>query len=103
MSVLDRKLRRELISSWGVILAITSIMAIGIAAYVALNSAYRNLSRAQADYYDQCRMADFTLQLKKVPLSDIACLLIADVEAQELSWFGVQEIAELTAALGMKG
>ena len=39
----------------------------------------------------------------QLPLADFACLLIADVEAQELSWFGVQEIAELTAALARKG
>lgn len=71
MSVLDRKLRRELLGSVGMILAITSIMAIGIAAYVALNSAYRNLTIAQRQYYNDCRMADFTLELKKVPVADL--------------------------------
>ena len=38
-----------------------------------------------------------------IALSDIACLLIADVEAQELSWFGIQEIDDLAAALQAKG
>ena len=71
MSVLDRKLRRELLGAIGMILAITSIMAIGISAYVALNSAYRNLTIAQRQYYNECRMADFTLELKKVPLADL--------------------------------
>ncbi|MBL8828723.1 MAG: FtsX-like permease family protein [Planctomycetaceae bacterium] len=74
MSVLDRKLRRELLGSVGMILAITSIMAIGIAAYVALNSAYRNLTIAQRHYYNECRMADFTLELKKVPVADLEAL-----------------------------
>jgi putative ABC transport system permease protein len=72
--VLDRKLVRELRSSWGVLLAISGIMAIGVAAYVALNSAYRNLSTAQRRYYADCRMADFTIELKKAPNADLAAL-----------------------------
>lgn len=74
MSVLDRKLRRELWGSKGVVLAIASIMAIGVSAYVALNSAYRNLTTAQQLYYTECRFADFSLELKKVPTSDLASL-----------------------------
>src|SRR5581483_1708932 len=74
VSVLDRKLVRELRSSWGVLLAISGIMAIGVAAYVALNSAYRNLSTAQRRYYADCRMADFTIELKKAPNADLATL-----------------------------
>ena len=38
-----------------------------------------------------------------VALADIECLMIADVDSQELSWFGIQEIAELEAALSAKG
>lgn len=38
-----------------------------------------------------------------VALSDIECLMIADVDSQELSWFGIQEIAELEVALAAKG
>lgn len=74
VSVLDRKLLRELRGSWGVLLAISGIMAIGVAAYVALNSAYRNLATAQRLYYSQCRMADFSLELKKVPNADLAAV-----------------------------
>lgn len=33
-------------------------------------------------------------------LSDFECLLSADVDSQEVSWFGVQELAELLQALG---
>ena len=36
-------------------------------------------------------------------LNDIECILIADVESQELSWFGIQELTELAAALAAKG
>jgi hypothetical protein len=38
-----------------------------------------------------------------VALADIECLMIADVDSQELSWFGIQEIAELEAAQSAKG
>jgi len=70
--VLDRKLLRELRSTGFVLAAVGSIMALGVAAYVALATAYYNLSTAQRLYYAQCRMADFTLDLKKAPLSEAA-------------------------------
>ena len=38
-----------------------------------------------------------------VNLEDIACFLIADVESQELSWFGIQEIDSLLQSLTSKG
>jgi len=34
-------------------------------------------------------------------LEDFACLLIADVENEELQWFGIQEMPELLETLGM--
>ena len=74
MSVLDIKILRELHGHWFVILAISSIMGIGVAAFVALNSAYRNLTIAQQQYYAQCRMADFSVELKKLPVADLALI-----------------------------
>jgi putative ABC transport system permease protein len=74
VTVLDRKLLRDLRHSGGLLLAITSIMAVGVACYVALGFAYRNLSRAQRQYYADCRMADFSLEVKKVPVSELAAI-----------------------------
>jgi putative ABC transport system permease protein len=71
VKALDRKLLREVRSSGGLLVAIASIIAIGTSAYVALGSAYNNLSSAQREYYAECRMADFSLELKKVPLADL--------------------------------
>ena len=68
MKVLDRKLLRELLASKGLILAITSLMAVGVMAFVYMRSAYANLNRAKDDYYRQCRMADFWIDVKKAPL-----------------------------------
>lgn len=74
MSVLDRKLRRELRASWLLLLAIISIIAVGVACMIAMGSAYFNLGEAQRRYYVQCRMADFSIELKKVPLAELAPL-----------------------------
>ena len=71
MSVLDRKLRRELRASWLLLSAITSIIVVGVACYVTMGSAYNNLTEAKRRYYRQCRMADFWIDLKKVPLAEL--------------------------------
>ncbi|MDZ7615356.1 MAG: hypothetical protein U1E05_00035 [Patescibacteria group bacterium] len=74
MSVLDRKLRRELRASWGMLLAIVSIIAVGVACFVAMGSSYGNLKRAKQTYYAQCRMPDFWMDVKKVPLAELDAL-----------------------------
>jgi len=74
VSVLDRKLRRELKASGGLLLAIVSIIAVGVACLVSMGSAYNNLGEAKRRYYTQCRMADFSIELKKVPLAEFAPL-----------------------------
>lgn len=74
MSVLDRKLRRELKASWLMLLAIISIIAVGVACYISMGSAYNNLNEAKQRYYVQSRMADFSIELKKVPLAELAPL-----------------------------
>jgi len=74
VKVLDRKLLRDLRNTGFLLLAVGSIMAVGVSAYVALGSAYRNLMVAQRLYYAQCRMADFSLDLKKAPLSEVQAI-----------------------------
>ncbi|MCO6457599.1 MAG: ABC transporter permease [Pirellulaceae bacterium] len=69
--MLDRKLVRDLVGSRGLLLAITSIMAVGVTCFVSFRSAYHNLDDAQARYYRQCRMADFWIDVKKVPLAEL--------------------------------
>ncbi len=74
MNVLNRKLVRELRASWGVLLAIVSIIAVGVACFVAMGSSYGNLRIAMHDYYDQCRMPDFWIDLKTAPLPELDAL-----------------------------
>lgn len=71
MSVLDRKLRRELFAHVWLLVAIAGIVLVGVACFVATGTAYDNLTRAKTDYYRQCRMADFSIELKKTPLADL--------------------------------
>ncbi|MGM0487449.1 MAG: ABC transporter permease [Planctomycetota bacterium] len=72
--MLNRKLARELYQSKGLLLAITSIVAIGMTCFISMRSAYHNLRQAKTRYYRQCRMADFWIDLKKAPLVEIAAL-----------------------------
>lgn len=78
MSVLDRKLRRDLWSHLWLLLAITSIIGVGVACYVSMGTNYRNLQEAKLRYYAQCRMADFSIELKKAPLAALAELAELD-------------------------
>lgn len=72
--VLDRKLLREVRSSGALLLAITSIIAVGVMCFVYMRSAYHNLNYAKLQYYAQCRMADFWIEVKKVPLAELSSL-----------------------------
>jgi len=71
VSILDRKLGRELWASAGMLLAIVSIIAVGVASFVAMGSSYGNLTHAKRSYYARCRMPDFWIDLKKVPLPEL--------------------------------
>ncbi len=72
MSALNRKLSRELRQNKALLAAITSIMALGVMAFIYMRSIYFNLSMTQQEYYAQCNMADFSIELKKVPLAELA-------------------------------
>jgi putative ABC transport system permease protein len=72
--MLGRKLARDLYRSKWLLLAITCIIAVGVMCFVSMQSAYHNLDRAKQRYYQQCRMADFWIDLKKAPLTELAAL-----------------------------
>jgi len=77
MKTLRLKLIRDLYHSKWLLLTITSIIAIGVTCFVSMQSAYHNLDQAKKRYYRQCRMADFWIDLKKAPVSELA--LLADL------------------------
>lgn len=71
MSVLNRKLERDLFASKGVLAAIVAIIMVGISCFVGMTSMYFNLEGSRRSYYAQCRMADFSVELKKLPLIEL--------------------------------
>lgn len=70
MSVLDRKLRRDLLAARGTIAAILLVVVVGVLCFVGMASAHANLERSRRAFYAECRMADFTVELKKAPAAE---------------------------------
>ena len=71
MNSLNRKLLRDLLNARMLLLAITSMIVVGITTFVSLRSSYHNLNEAKRRYYAQCRMADFWIDVNKVPLGEL--------------------------------
>lgn len=75
MTVLSAKLRRDLLRSRGMLLAVVLVIAAGSACFVALLSSYENLERARRRYYAAYSMADFWVDLRKCPVEEARRLL----------------------------
>jgi putative ABC transport system permease protein len=67
MSILHRKLIRDLMKMRGQTIAIALVIACGVAAFVAMRAMYRSLLTSQTDYYNQYRFADVFVELKRAP------------------------------------
>lgn len=67
MTPLHRKLLRDSIHMYGQIVAVTLVLACGIATYVTMRSAYQSLVVAQASYYSGYRFADVFTHVKRAP------------------------------------
>jgi len=71
MTALHRKLVRDLNHIRGQVVAITLVLACGIATYVTMRSAFLSLEIAQSDYYSKFRFADVFAHVKRAPESVI--------------------------------
>ena len=80
MKALDRKLLRELKASKGLLLAITTILAVGVAGYVELNSIYANLIDAQRTLLDVRLLIVESKAEREKRLAEIEALAGIDVE-----------------------
>jgi putative ABC transport system permease protein len=69
MRALDRKLLRDLRYLRGQVVAISLVVACGVATVVTTRTAYDSLVSARADYYARCRFADVFAHLKRAPES----------------------------------
>lgn len=86
VSMLDRKLARDLWQLKGQVITIALVVASGISAFVASLSTYDSLRWMQQSYYESARFAHVFAQVKRVPNSLQARLIeipgVADVETR---------------------
>ncbi len=71
MSVLNRKLRRELLQHRGVLVSIIAIVVLGVACLVSMTSSYLNLLAERDSYYRDGRMAHFWVDMVRMPDADL--------------------------------
>lgn len=67
MSILTRKLLRNLTERKGQFIAVAAVVAIGIMLYIALSVSYQNLRDSQQDFYEEKHFADYYFQVVKAP------------------------------------
>ena len=67
IAALDRKLLRDLAGMKGQAVAISLVIACGVATFVMSVSTLRSLQNAQQTYYDRYRFADVFASLKRAP------------------------------------
>ena len=70
-SVLNKKLRRDILNSKGMLIAVVAIIAVGVSFLVGMYGTFNNLTNAKTSYYSKCNIADFWIELKKAPNSTI--------------------------------
>jgi putative ABC transport system permease protein len=68
VSVLDRKLLRDLLRMWAQVLAIALVMACGVATIVIAVGGYRSLEQTRTAFYDRYRFATVFSGLTRAPL-----------------------------------
>ncbi len=68
MSMLDRKLLRDLARMWAQVLAIALVMACGVATIVIAIGAYRSLEETRAAFYERYRFASVFATATRAPL-----------------------------------
>ena len=69
MKMLNLKLMRDLIHLRGQLLALSLVVACGIAVYVTMRSTNDSLTTSQNSYYREYRFADIFVSLKRAPES----------------------------------
>ena len=68
MTVLNRKLGRDLLGNAGLLGMVVVIIAVGVGSLLGMGSTHRILKASQAAYYREYRFADFWISAKKAPL-----------------------------------
>jgi putative ABC transport system permease protein len=66
---LTKKLVRDLWHRGGMISTLVLVLAVGVSTYVGMAGVYQNLNDAKAQYYAKYNLADFTIDLKRAPVT----------------------------------
>ncbi len=74
MSLLDRKLWRDIAALRGQVISIALVVAAGVAVFVASISTFNSLQSARDRFYDATRFPQIFVTLKRAPLSVVARL-----------------------------
>ena len=102
VTMLHRKLFRDLSGHSLRLIAIAVIVAVGVMCFVSMQSTFINLSEARDSYYCQCRMADFWIDLRKLPLAETNRIAdidgVAEVETR-VQFFSMVHLPEQTAVV----
>ena len=84
MSLLDRKLWRDILAMRGQVISIALVVAAGIAVFVASISTYQSLQDGRDHFYEAARFPQIFVSLKRAPLSIVPRLAmipgVAEVE-----------------------
>ncbi|MBS1823959.1 MAG: ABC transporter permease [Acidobacteria bacterium] len=86
MTTIYRKVLRDAARQKGQVIAVTAVVAAGIAMWVCMRSAYESLVHSQHSYYSAYRFADVFAQMKRAPEMEKARLAaiegVAEVETR---------------------
>ena len=68
MSMLDRKLYRDLLRLWAQVLAVALVMACGVATIIIAIGSYRSLEETRDVFYERYRFANLFAEANRAPL-----------------------------------
>ncbi|NVJ99218.1 MAG: FtsX-like permease family protein [Alphaproteobacteria bacterium] len=71
---LNRKLLRDIIGMWGQVIAVSLVVACGVAVFVMMNGTLASLQNTLAAYYDRYAMADVWAPARRAPLQTLDTL-----------------------------
>lgn len=100
MSVLDRKLVRDLVRLWAQALAVALVLAGGVASLLLAVGSYRSLEETRIAYYERQRFADVFAHVRRAPRSLIDRIVaipgvgIAEARIMELAILDIEGFAE---------
>ena len=96
LATLDRKLLRDLKRLRAQAIAVSAVLACGVALFVMATGMYDSLERARDGYYDSARMADMAVSVVRAPdpvANDLAALPGINALEARVSGIGLLDVA----------